>query len=177
MGGVSTQSLCGASRNCESHLRIPPSTPGGSPVLLPSVSHMLLLQTAPGCTVRGLPNDRFSAAGPRFFEPGNFDVCRPACWPELGPACTFLTLIASIHNHRSRRGEARRALEKQAGGSRGFDFQCSLSASWRVMPMAPIALWSQQSRQACGGGCPRRELWKRLCEAAAGGSRDVPQPC
>lgn len=69
----------------------------------------------------------------------------------MGPACIFLTLIASIHNHRSRRGKAHRALEEQAGGSRGFDFQCLLSASWRVMPMAPMTLWGQQSLQACRG--------------------------
>ena len=78
--------------------------------------------------VSSLPNDPFSAASSRS-ELDNLVVCRPPCQPELGPACTFLTLIASIHNHCSRRGKARRALEEQAGASRGVDLQSLLLAA------------------------------------------------
>lgn len=36
----------------------------------------------------------------------------------------FSDLIASIHNHHSRRAKAHRTLEEQAGGSRALNFQC-----------------------------------------------------
>ena len=176
VGGDSTQSLCARHGNCDSHLRILPPTLGNAQFFLqPSTYFYSREHLDPHHTVRGLPNGHFSAARSRS-ELGSFDICRPACWPVLGPACVFLTLIASIHNHRSRRDEAYGVLEEQAGGPRGFDFQCLLLASCRVMPMAPITLWGQQSLQVLGRGSSWHELRKCLWEVAAGGNRDVVQP-
>lgn len=42
----------------------------------------------------------------------------------------FSDLIASIHNHRSRRAKAPRAREEQAGGSRALNFQCLPAVSF-----------------------------------------------
>lgn len=162
MGGDSTQSLCARRGNCDSNLRILLPTLGKAQFFLlqPSICPHSGEHLDPSHAVRSLPNDHFSAARPHS-ELGSFDVCRPACWPVLGPACIFLTLIASICNHHSRRDEAYRVLKEQAGGPRGFDFQCLLLASCRVMPMAPITLWGQQSLQ--GGEVPGMS-----CENASG---------
>lgn len=124
MGGDYTQSLCTRGGHLESHLQILPPTLGKAQFcfLQPSARSYPRGHLDPHYTVRGLPNERLSAARPHS-ELGNFDVCRPACQPELGPAGILLTLIASIHNHHgSSRGEARRAWKSRQGAQEDLTF-------------------------------------------------------
>lgn len=148
MRGGYTQSLVSRGGHLESHLRTLPPTLGKAQFCFLQPSACSYPRGHPDAhhTVRGLPNGRFSAARPL----GNFDVCRPAYQPKLELTYIFLTLIAVIHNHLSGRGKACRALEDQAGCSRGFSFQCVLLASWGVMQMASVALWSKRSLLALG---------------------------